>query len=61
MRNLSKEQWMAAGLAVAITVAGLGYFVKQQNDLSAAAKEGRAKRMADIEALNGPAPAPAKR
>jgi hypothetical protein len=52
MRNLSKEQWMAAGLAVALTVGGLGYMVKMQGDLSKSAKEGKARRTADIEAIN---------
>jgi hypothetical protein len=50
MKGLSKEQWLAAVLAAMLSVGGLGYLMNMQSDLSEAAKEGKAKRMADIEA-----------
>jgi hypothetical protein len=54
MKGLSKEQWIAAVLAVGLTVGGLGTLVKMQGDLGKSAKEGKAKRAADIEAINSP-------
>lgn len=53
MKGLSKEQWMAAIFAVVLTAGGVGALVKMQGDLGKSAKEGKAKRMADIEAING--------
>jgi hypothetical protein len=52
MKGLSKEQWLAAILAVGLTVGGLGTMVKMQGDLGKSAREGKAKRAADIEAIN---------
>jgi Ca-activated chloride channel homolog len=52
MRTLTREQWIGAGLALALTTGTLGCMVAKQGDLKQAVKQGKAERLtsADIPA-----------
>lgn len=44
MASLTREQWIGAGLALVLTLGGVGSMVVMQGDLSAAAKKGKEER-----------------
>jgi hypothetical protein len=45
MRSLTGAEWVATGLALALTLGTLGVMVAQQGELSEAAKQGRENRL----------------
>lgn len=47
MKNLTSAQWIAALVALALTVGSLGVMLSFQSDLEKNAAEGRAKRIAE--------------
>lgn len=49
MRNFSAAEWVAAGLALTLTLGSVGYMVVKQGELTEAAKQGKENRLKNLD------------